>query len=104
MAFKKAIYDNFTTILRQFLRQFYDNFTALAAALKPLEAQGIQVLGQGLYRVVHANDRANAIAEALKSKGFSVRIIAGGRLVIAPPLDMTEDSLALLRKTIEEIS
>ncbi len=65
--------------------------SALDAALKPAEEAGLTVHGAGLYRVLDAGDRADAIAARLSAEGVRVRTYPGGRLAIVPSLDRAAD-------------
>ncbi|MBW2462205.1 MAG: aminotransferase class III-fold pyridoxal phosphate-dependent enzyme, partial [Deltaproteobacteria bacterium] len=56
-------------------------------ALAPARDAGLEVLGAGLYRVVHAGERTPAIVAALLARGQRVLAFPNGAFAIAPPLD-----------------
>lgn len=72
----------------------------IAAASKALDEAlaGVKlpVHGRGLYRVIHAGERAQAIVSALGERGVRVRVYPGGRVAIVPALDRAIDRPANL--------
>ncbi|HTJ43316.1 MAG TPA: aldehyde dehydrogenase family protein [Kofleriaceae bacterium] len=61
----------------------------IAAASRALDAAlaSVKSHGLGLYRVIDAGDRADAIANALREKDVMVRRFKGGKLGVVPTLD-----------------
>ena len=62
----------------------YDRVAALA------RERGVPCAGLGLYRVLQAGDRAEAIVAALAERGLRARAFRGGGIPLAPPLDQAE--------------
>lgn len=61
---------------------------------------GITSTGLGAYRVIHAGDRAAALAASLEGRGLPVRIFPGGRLGVIPALDQVEAAAAALGEAL----
>lgn len=76
---------------------------ALDRAVAVLAASGIEVHGVGLYRVVHAGGRADDLAAALADRGLRVRVLAGGRMPLSPPLDRAEELADALVDALREV-
>lgn len=70
---------------------------ALDAALASVEAP---VHGRGLYRVVHAGERADAMVKALGDRGLRARAYPGGRVAIAPFLDRAAEHAERLAEAL----
>jgi len=64
-------------------------------------ADRLRVEGVGLHRVVYLNDKADALAERMGAHGIRVQIIKGGRLILAPSIDLPRNELNTL---VDEIS
>jgi acyl-CoA reductase-like NAD-dependent aldehyde dehydrogenase/4-aminobutyrate aminotransferase-like enzyme/GNAT superfamily N-acetyltransferase len=60
---------------------------ALDDALAVLPRHGLTAYGAGLYRVIHAGDRADTIARGLRERGLALRALPGGKLAVIPALD-----------------
>ena len=76
--------------------------SALDRALDAAPA-GMESRGLGLYRVLAAGDRADAIHDALLQKGLRTRRYPGGHLAIVPPLDTAEDDARALGEALRAI-
>lgn len=73
---------------------------ALDRALAPLGDAGLGASGLGLYRVIDAGTRAEALAAALAARGLIVRRFPGGALGIAPALDQGEAAARALGEAL----
>jgi RHH-type proline utilization regulon transcriptional repressor/proline dehydrogenase/delta 1-pyrroline-5-carboxylate dehydrogenase len=60
---------------------------SLDQALAVASERAVPARGAGLYRVLAAGDRGDAIADGLRAHGIVVRRFPGGNLAIAPALD-----------------
>ncbi len=76
---------------------------ALDAALAGTGKRGVAAHGAGLYRVLHAGARADAIAAALRERGLAVRVLPGGKLAFIPALDEAEAVAATLGAALAEV-
>jgi RHH-type transcriptional regulator, proline utilization regulon repressor / proline dehydrogenase / delta 1-pyrroline-5-carboxylate dehydrogenase len=65
---------------------------AMDAAAAAADARGLPLRGLGLYRVLHAGDRAEPIVAELARHGLAARAYPGGRIAIAPGLDQAEEA------------
>jgi acetylornithine/succinyldiaminopimelate/putrescine aminotransferase len=65
---------------------------------------GRQVYGVGLYRVLHAGERANDLASALLERGIRVRTYPNGRLAIVPGLDVAKEHAERLGEALRELA
>ena len=74
---------------------------ALDRALAPLGDAGLGAAGLGLYRVIDAGTRAEALAAALAARGLTVRRFPGGALGIAPALDQAEAAARALGAALD---
>ncbi len=74
---------------------------ALDRALAPLAAQGLEVAGAGLHRVVHAGEGAAALVARLGQRGVRVRAYPGGRVAFTPALDRALEHAEALRRALE---
>ncbi|MCW5807248.1 MAG: aldehyde dehydrogenase family protein [Deltaproteobacteria bacterium] len=70
------------------------------ALAKICEKESAPMHGLGAYRVIHAGERAGAIADALAEKGVAVRRFPGGRLGIIPALDRIEHSARAVKDAL----
>ncbi|HEY8429938.1 MAG TPA: aminotransferase class III-fold pyridoxal phosphate-dependent enzyme, partial [Sandaracinaceae bacterium] len=70
---------------------------ALDEALSGLD---LPVFGRGLYRVIHAGDRAEALVKKLAEHGIRVRAYPGGRLALAPFLDRAVEHAERLARAL----
>jgi 4-aminobutyrate aminotransferase-like enzyme len=75
----------------------------LDQALAPARAAGLAAPGLGLYRVLRAGDRAEAIESALLARGVRVRGFPGGGLAIAPGLDDADRAAEALASTLADV-
>jgi hypothetical protein len=73
---------------------------ALDRALAAAGQAGLAVLGAGLYRVIDAGGRAEALAGALRARGVLVRRFPGGGLTVAPPLDRAEQAARAIERAL----
>ena len=76
---------------------------ALDAAMDAARQRGVESYGLGLYRVLHAGDRAEALATAVGERGLRVRVLPDGRIPLAPPLDLAADAAERLAATFAEV-
>lgn len=76
---------------------------ALEKALAPARAASLDTLGGGLYRVLGAGDRADAIDKGLRERGVALARFPGGRLGIAPPLDRAVETAQALETALAEV-
>jgi acetylornithine/succinyldiaminopimelate/putrescine aminotransferase len=77
-------------------------FGAMEAAAEVARGKGLGVEGLGLYRVLEAGERADALAEALAARGLKVRRLPQGRLTVAPGLDVAEAAARALEAALRE--
>lgn len=63
----------------------------LDEGMAAIAARGIDCAGLGLYRVMHAGERAAAVARALRERGVLVRRFANDCLAVVPPVDRVDD-------------
>ncbi len=77
---------------------------AMDRAVAVARAAGLACPGEGLLRVLHAGARADALHAALAQRGLRARRYPGGRLALAPRLDVaTEAAQALERALLETL-
>jgi 4-aminobutyrate aminotransferase-like enzyme len=76
---------------------------ALDDALAIATSRGIPSAGQGLYRVLVAGGRADAVATHLASRGLRARKFRGGRLGIVPALDDAAAAAEALGQAMREL-
>jgi hypothetical protein len=76
---------------------------ALDEAIAPARQAGLGVNGLGLYRVIDAGDRAQAIASKLLERGVRVRAYPGGRLAVVPALDRAVDDAARFGEALRAV-
>jgi hypothetical protein len=69
---------------------------ALNDALERFASEGVASQGVGLYRILEAGDRADALAQAMADQGVRTRQLPGGRLVVAPALDQAQEAARIL--------
>jgi acetylornithine/succinyldiaminopimelate/putrescine aminotransferase len=72
--------------------------TALDAALDGYPSRGL-----GLYRVVDAGERADAVVAGLAERGIRSRAFAGGGIGVIPPLDAVASAADALRAALGEV-
>lgn len=72
----------------------------LDRALEPLAERGMSASGLGLYRVIAAGDRADALLAALETRGMRATRFANDAIGIAPSLDCGSRALGLLREAL----
>ncbi|HET6612919.1 MAG TPA: aldehyde dehydrogenase family protein [Kofleriaceae bacterium] len=77
---------------------------ALDAIAARFSAAKMPCSGLGLYRVVHAGDRADATAEALARHHVRAGRVPGGRLILAPPLDGAEAAAEAMAAALDDLS
>ncbi|MBX7190594.1 MAG: aldehyde dehydrogenase family protein [Sandaracinaceae bacterium] len=68
----------------------------LDEALIPLSHKGFTLRGQGLYRVIDAGDRAEALVAELAGRGLHTLAYPNGCVPITPALDQVEQVIAKL--------
>ena len=66
---------------------------ALDSAMAVARTAGLESHGLGLYRVLHAGERAASVVDGLKQHGLGVRVYQGGALAIAPGLEISTNAL-----------
>ncbi len=71
---------------------------ALDEALAPVTSHGL-----GLYRVISAPDKQDAILNACAQAALAVRPLPGGRLVVAPPLDIAVSAARRLGRVLRSV-
>ena len=76
---------------------------ALDVALAEL-GDGMTSAGQGLYRVIDAGARADAVASAAQARGVRLRRFPGGKLGVIPPLDRAVAAAQALGAVLKDIS
>jgi hypothetical protein len=78
----------------------------VTAASRALDAAlaGVKSAGQGLYRVIDAGDRADAIANGLLEHDVIVRRYKGGKLGVVPTLDTAADDAAALGAALKGLA
>lgn len=76
---------------------------AMDRAVAVAAAAGIEAHGLGLYRVLHAGLRAEAISGALAARGLHTRLLPGDRIVTAPALDVALEGAQTLEAALREI-
>ena len=64
---------------------------------------GLQISGQGLYRVLDAGSSADVVESAFANHGLLTRRFPGGRFAIAPAFDKAVEASLRLAKALEEI-
>jgi len=77
---------------------------ALGKALGPADAAGMTALGEGLYRVLDAGEKAAGLVKKLAEHGLLARELPGGRVPIVPPLDRLDEVTAALTKALADVS
>jgi 4-aminobutyrate aminotransferase-like enzyme len=76
---------------------------ALDAALAVGQGKGLPSTGLGLYRVIDAGYRGEALWQALRDRGVLVRKYPGGQLAVVPTLDGAAVAAAALADALEEV-
>jgi acyl-CoA reductase-like NAD-dependent aldehyde dehydrogenase/4-aminobutyrate aminotransferase-like enzyme len=78
----------------------------VAAASRALDAAlaGVESRGLGLYRVIDAGAKADAIARGLAERGVIVRRFAQGRLGVVPALDTAAADAAALAAALKGLA
>jgi hypothetical protein len=64
----------------------------------PLSHKGFTLRGQGLYRVIDAGDRAEALVAELAGRGLHTLAYPNGCVPITPALDQVEETCARLAR------
>jgi RHH-type proline utilization regulon transcriptional repressor/proline dehydrogenase/delta 1-pyrroline-5-carboxylate dehydrogenase len=76
---------------------------ALDAALEVGSSKGLPSQGLGLYRVIDAGYRADALWQSLRERGALVRRFPNGHLGVVPTLDGAATAAAALRTALDEV-
>jgi acetylornithine/succinyldiaminopimelate/putrescine aminotransferase len=76
---------------------------ALGQALGQAVGAGATAAGLGAYRVIDAGGKATALADALATRGITVRRFPNGRLGIIPALDQIEAAAQALGAALREV-
>jgi RHH-type proline utilization regulon transcriptional repressor/proline dehydrogenase/delta 1-pyrroline-5-carboxylate dehydrogenase len=76
---------------------------ALDAALEVGSSKGLPSHGLGLYRVIDAGYRADALWQSLRERGALVRRFPNGHLGVVPTLDGAVAAAAALKSALDEV-
>jgi RHH-type transcriptional regulator, proline utilization regulon repressor / proline dehydrogenase / delta 1-pyrroline-5-carboxylate dehydrogenase len=77
--------------------------TAMDAAMAAAGERGVTGRGLGLYRVLDAGDRGDALVAGLAARGLRARSLPGGRVAVVPPLDRAAEAAERLTRALGEV-
>ena len=76
---------------------------AFGEILSPIRDAGYPVHGLGMYWVLHAGVDADHLHQRFANVGITLGRVSGDKLVWAPPLDLSENSVHNLGVVVSEV-